>query len=168
MDLTKYYKYPKDLARSHGYVSKNTGEMVKFTPSEKLVYVYMVARNEFFTKKREGKHFESQKAVADACGIEEKACGKILRKLKEHGVIDGEKRQPEKGGYPRYYYNTVDTDVVLWLSVHGEVELLGEVVGSGGDTGALSEEPPEFELLPTSVYDDICFDDDEEEELWNT
>lgn len=114
MNTEEFYKFPKELARATGYVCQKTGEMVKFTPSTKIVYAYMINRNEFFTERLKGKHFESQKVIAESCGMDEKSCGKILRKMLDHGLLEGERKQPERGGHPRYYYKTVNTDVQLW------------------------------------------------------
>lgn len=160
MNTAEFYKFPKDLARAIGYVCQSTGEMVKFTPSTKIVYAYMISRNEFFTEKRKGHHFESQKVIADSCGMEEKACGKILRKMMEHGLIEGEKKQPDKGGHPRYYYKTVKTDIHLWIGCARKPELLRK------DSTIRAELVDERDSLPPlEIYDNIQFEEDESPEF---
>lgn len=144
MNTEEFYKFPKELARATGYVCQKTGEMVKFTPSTKIVYAYMISRNEFFTEKLKRRHFESQRVIAESCGMDEKSCGKILRKMLEHGLLEGERKQPEQGGHPRYYYKTVNTDVQLWK--RGE--------GAARPT-ALDEDKERFP--PLSCYEEFVY-----------
>lgn len=114
MNTEEYYKIPKDLARANGYFSLETGAAIKLTPAAKLVFSYMLARNDFFTNKLSGSHFETQTTIAEACGIEYKACGKILRGFIDNGVLSGEKLRPNGEGQWRWFYSNVCTDMKLW------------------------------------------------------
>lgn len=154
MNTAEFYKFPKDLARAIGYVCQSTGEMVRFTPSTKIVYAYMISRNEFFTGRMKGCHFESHKVIADSCGMEEKACGKILRKMMEHGLIEAEKKQPEKGGHSRYYYEIVKTDIHLWVGCASNPEMLKK-----GHTARAELVDERDSLPPLEVYDNIQFEE---------
>lgn len=97
-----------------GFISKVTGEAIKLTASGKIIYSYMLTKNEFFTEKLQGQHYESQATIANCCGLEYKAAGTILRTFLDHGVIEGKKLRPDKGGQWRWYYYKVNTDLMLW------------------------------------------------------
>lgn len=114
MDTNDFYRLPKELARADGFISKVTGEPIKFSASGKLIYTYMLSKNEFFTEKIGGQHYESQATIARFCGIEYKSAGVILRTFLENGVMEGKKGRPEKGGQQRWFYYKVYSDLVLW------------------------------------------------------
>ena len=126
MNADEFYKLPKDLARADGFVSKTTGEAVKITASGKLIYAYMLSRNEFFTGSLKGQHYESQTTIAESCGLEYKVCGNTLRSFIKHGILEGKKLKPEQGGLPRWYYYKVHTDIKLWVGDVDSFELIEE------------------------------------------
>ena len=113
MQTEQFYMMPKSLCMADGFVSKTSGEFIPLTSSMKLVYMYMVSRNDFFVGKQAGSHYESQATVADACGLEYKAAGKILRTLLDNGVIEGAKLRPNGEAQWRWFYHKVHKDVVL-------------------------------------------------------
>lgn len=124
MNIEEFYKLPKDLALADGFISKTTGEAVKLTASGKIVYTYMLSRNEFFIGKMEGKHYETQRTIAKACGLEEKATGNILRSFIDHGVLSGKKLRPNGEGQWRWHYYKVFTDIVLWVGDKESFEIV--------------------------------------------
>ena len=121
MNTEKFHKFPSDLMRCSGYVSKVTGELIPLSPIGKMVYVHMMVRNKFFTKDLSGNHYESQQTIADACCAEYQTVGKILRGLKDNGVISASKLRPNGEGQWRWFYHSVDTDIALWYK-DGEVD----------------------------------------------
>ena len=114
MNTEEFYKLPKQLAMADGFISKTTGEAIKLTASGKIIYAYMLTKNSFFTDKLQGQHYESQATIAKCCGLEYKAAGTILRIFLDHGVMEGEKLRPNKGGQWRWHYYKVHTDLMLW------------------------------------------------------
>lgn len=124
MNTEEFYKLPKDLALADGFIGKETGEAINLTSSGKIVYAYMLSRNEFFTGKMEGKHYETQRTIAKACGLEEKACGKILRTFIDHGVLSGKKLRPNGEGQWRWHYYKVFTDIMLWTGSKESFEIV--------------------------------------------
>lgn len=114
MQTEQFYMMPKSLCMADGFVSKKTGDHIPLTSSMKLVYMYMVSRNDFFVNKKAGSHYESQATVADACGLEYKAAGKILRTLLDNGILEGDKLRPNGEGQWRWFYHKVHKDIVLW------------------------------------------------------
>lgn len=113
MDTEVYYKFPKDLMRSCGYISKVSGKVATLTPLGKIVYVYMMARNEFFVNKLSGEHYETQGTIADACGSDYQAVGRILRSFIDNGVLAAVKLRPDGVGQWRWIYRDIKTDLEL-------------------------------------------------------
>ena len=124
MDTEQFYKMPKILARADGFLSKTDGKPIDLTSSAKLVYVYMLSKNEFFTGKQAGQHYESQVTIADACGLEYKATGKLLRMFIDSGVFEGKKLRPGGEGQWRWFYYKVHKDVVLWEGVKSDYTIV--------------------------------------------
>jgi len=126
MNTEDFYKMPKGLARADGYISKKTGEPVKLSASAKIVYMYMLSKNEFFTQKLSGQHYEAQATIADCCGLELKATGNILRSFIDHGLMEGKKIRPNGEGQWRWFYHKVYSDVILWKGSIDSFEILEE------------------------------------------
>ena len=114
MNVEIFYKTPKDLEKAVGYVSTTTGEYLPLKMTDKRVIVYLLDRLNFFVGKLGGEHFESQATIAKALGLEYQAIGKCLRSLIAHGFVDAELKKP-KVGKTRWFYNAVNTDVMLWV-----------------------------------------------------
>lgn len=115
MNVDIFYKTPKDLEKAVGYVSCCDGEYKLLRSTDKRVVVYLLDRLNFFVERLKGEHFESQDTIATALGMNYQAVGKCLRELVEHGFVAGEKKKPSKGGKERWFYYSVNTDVVLWI-----------------------------------------------------
>lgn len=126
MNTENFYKLPKDLARADGFISKKTGEAVKLSASGKIIYAYMLSKNEFFTETLKGQHYEAQATIASSCGLEYKACGNILRTLLEHEVLEGKKLRPNGEGQWRWYYYKVHSDLMLWVGDTKDFEIIKE------------------------------------------
>ena len=108
-----------------GYISKTTGEAVKLTASGKIIYAYMLSKNEFFTETLKGQHYEAQATIAKCCGVEYKAAGTILRSFLDHGVMEGEKLKPDQGQW-RWFYYKVHSDLMLWEGSVQDFQLIEE------------------------------------------
>lgn len=145
MNTEEFYKLPKALALADGYISKKTGEPVKLSASAKIIYAYMLCKNEFFTEKLSGQHFETQGTIAKACGLEYKAAGNILRAFMDHEVMTGKKLRPNGEGQWRWHYYKVFTDLVLWEGSTDKFELIPEVQ-------VKSKEPEKKPLPKPPVY----------------
>lgn len=127
MDTEQFYQIPKALARADGYISKETGEAVKISASGKIIYAYMLTKNEFFTDKLKGQHYESQATIAKFCGVEYKAAGAILRTFLQHGVMKGVKdRNADGSGQRRWFYEKVYTDLMLWEGTVKDFKIIEE------------------------------------------
>ena len=111
-----FYKLPKPLVRAAGYYSPKNGEAIPFTSTAKIVYVHMLDRLHFFVDKQKGKHFEAQQTIAEACGMEYKAVGKVLRDFIATGVLEAKKGRELGNGsvHNRYYYTSIKHDLAFW------------------------------------------------------
>lgn len=132
MTVKLFYQTQKDLWRAKGYFSPKTGVAVQLTLAEKAVYMYMEDRISFFVQKRDGEYFETHETIAEAVGIERKACGKIVRKFVEEGVISAVKRKPKMGGQLQWFYSAIVTDLKFWVGTieHPTALCLTQVVKS--------------------------------------
>lgn len=124
MQVENFYPMSKKLCKSNGFFSKANGEAVPLTSSMKLVYMYMLDRNEFFTGKLSSTHYESQATIAENCGLEYKAVGKILRTFVLHKVLEATKLRPNGEGQWRWVYHKVDKDMKLWQGNTKEPKLI--------------------------------------------
>jgi hypothetical protein len=113
VNTDEFYKLPKSLAMADGYISKKTGEAVKLSASGKIIYAYMLSKNEFFTETLKGQHYEAQATIAKCCGVEYKSAGTILRSFLDHGIMEGKKLKPDSGQW-RWFYYKVHSDLMLW------------------------------------------------------
>ena len=125
MNTDEFYKLPKSLAMADGYISKKTGEAVKLTASGKIIYAYMLSKNEFFTETLKGQHYEAQATIAKCCGVEYKAAGTILRSFLDHGIMEGKKLKPDSGQW-RWFYYKVHSDLMLWEGSVQDFQLIEE------------------------------------------
>lgn len=125
MNTDEFYKLPKSLAMADGYISKKTGEAVKLSASAKIIYTYMLSKNEFFTDVRKGQHYEAQSTIAKCCGVEYKAAGTILRSFMGHEIMEGQKLRPDQGQW-RWFYYKVYSDLILWQGSVDNYEIIKE------------------------------------------
>jgi hypothetical protein len=125
VNTDEFYKLPKSLAMADGYISKKTGEAVKLSASGKIIYAYMLSKNEFFTETLKGQHYEAQATIAKCCGVEYKAAGTILRSFLDHEIMEGKKLKPDAGQW-RWFYYKVHSDLMLWEGSVQDFRLIKE------------------------------------------
>lgn len=123
MNIEIFYKTPKDLEKAVGYISPKTGEVIEFKKTDKRVIVYLLDRLNFFVDKLGLENYESQSTIATALGLHYKHVADCLRQLIEEGVLIAEKKKPDKGR-ERWFYQAVNTDVVLWIGTKSSPVLL--------------------------------------------
>jgi len=164
MNVKQFVKIPIDLIRANGYISLKTGAAVELTSSKKLILGYMLSRSVFFNQKLGGTHFETQSTIATACGLAEKATGKVLREFIDNGVIRANKLRPNGEGQWRWHYHGVEVSVPLWVGSVQEFSLLDE--GPILQKVVANESLPSYVAdVPTCVeYSGINFDESTNEE----
>lgn len=117
MSKDRFYKYPIELMKASGFIADD-GKIVPMTALAKNVYVYMLCRNHFFVDKLGNQHYETQGTIAEACDSEYKAVGEVIRKLHNHGIIEGVKTKDKGGKYGRWVYTKVKTKLRLYKVSH--------------------------------------------------
>lgn len=126
-----FYKVPKNLVRAKGYISPLTGVAVKLTSTEKLVYIYILDRINFFVRRKNGEYFESQHTIAEGCGLEYKAVGRAIRGFIENGVLHAKKGKEAGAPRHRYYYTGVEKSLILWIGTESDPKMLIDREDSG-------------------------------------
>ena len=63
-------------------------EIVDVTLLDKVIFLYMRGRYEYFTTKKSGKYYESYQQIAEALNIDKKSVARFVQKWKTHGYID--------------------------------------------------------------------------------
>ena len=161
--LESFYKLPQSLCECDGYVSKTTGEYIELTWAYKIVYTYMLSRNEFFTGKLKGKHYEAQQTIADKCNMDYRTVGNILRSFMDNGVIRGNKVKPPVGQW-RWNYHYVDENLDLWKyktdNEGKKVKFKGNYIMMGDAT---ITEQPQVQDEPVPDYSEYCINYEEPE-----
>lgn len=168
--MESFYKLPQSLAECSGFISKTTGDPVDLTWSAKAVYTYMLSRNEFFTEKLKGTHYEAQETIADKCNMDYRTVGNFLRMFMKHGVIKGNKVKPSVGQW-RWNYHDVDEYLDLYNWKY-KVDEEGKQVKDGylimGQNPAKEDIAPNFKGEPEPDYSEYfvsCDEKDNEDSL---
>lgn len=122
MEVTPFYKAPKQLFRSCGFVSKTTGDVVEISLIAKVVFMYMMDRTAFFTDEQKAEHFETQATIGEACGLERKAVARALKLFVDNGAIIAKKqRNLALSPHSQWYYKSVDTTIEMVVRESGEM-----------------------------------------------
>ena len=151
MEVTPFYKAPKQLFRSCGFVNKASGQVVEMNLTAKVVLMYMLDRTSFFTDEQNAEHYETQATIGDACGIERKAAGRALRLLVDNGVVIAKKqRNLALSPHSQWYYKQVDVTIDLVVKQGDEFVsmttglVLGEKIEEKQEIKIDKPEPDEY------------------------
>lgn len=79
------------LLRSEGFVCPVSGELVRLTGNDKLLYSYMRNRIDFFVTRQGGEYFDTQSSIADALNLNITSVRKGLTKFQKSGILVAEK-----------------------------------------------------------------------------
>ncbi len=81
-----FIKFPKAFMAATHYISLTTGEEVHFTPSNKILWLTIKDRYDFFTSK--GKEwFDNQEGIAALSGSTVSTVKRFLKELAKHGYL---------------------------------------------------------------------------------
>lgn len=166
--MESFYKLPQSLSECAGFISKTTGEHVELTWSAKAVYTYMLSRNEFFTEKMRGTHYEAQETIAAKCNMDYRTVGNFLRMFMKHGVIKGKKVRPPNGQW-RWNYHDVDEHLDLFKWKY-KTDEKGKMVRDGfvlmGEPAVKSIASDHVQDEPVPDYSDYYINYEEPEEVF--
>lgn len=163
-----YCQITHEMMRATHWVSKTTGEHLKLSPAQKIIWVHMNNRYNFFRSL--GKEwFDSQEDIAFATGCDVSTVKLFIKQLVEHGYMKVERKKI------RGFVHSNSYNIVASLQLHNKhvpvsapLQPSSEVVGSGSALTALAdggaviasqevvEQPvPFFEDIPIGVYADM-------------
>lgn len=132
-----FYKVPKSLWKADGYISPRTGKPIELKSSEKIIYVYMLDRLNFFVNRIGKKHFESQETIAKECGLERKSVARAMEAFVVNGVVEASKDKPEKGR-ERWFYHSINSDLQFWRGCSENPELIVKQLVGHSNQGLVS------------------------------
>ena len=81
-----FCKLPHKLMRASHWVSRTTGELISLTASDKLLWVWMKDRHDYFTSSG-GTWHDNQESIARACGVSVPTVKRWVSLLKAHGYM---------------------------------------------------------------------------------
>ncbi|MDR6913531.1 hypothetical protein J2X66_000378 [Pseudomonas sp. 3296] len=87
-----FIKFPKALMAATHYISLTTGEEVRFTPSNKILWLHIKDRYYFFTSLG-NEWFDNQEAIATATDSNVSTVKRFLAQLAEHGYLKTSKKK---------------------------------------------------------------------------
>lgn len=87
-----FIKFPKTLLAATHWLSLTTGEDVQFTPSNKILWLHIKDRFDFFTSLG-NEWFDNQEAIAAATGSNISTVKRFLADLTKHGYLKTSKKK---------------------------------------------------------------------------
>ncbi len=81
-----FLKLPHSILRAKQAVSLATGELLPFSANDKIIFLYMKGRHDYFTGQG-SQYFDSQQAIADACGLSVATVKRTIGTLRDHGYL---------------------------------------------------------------------------------
>lgn len=87
-----FIKFPKALMAATHWVSLTTGEEIQFTPSNKILWLHIKDRFDFFTSLG-NEWFDNQEAIAAATSSNISTVKRFLADLAKHGYLKASKKK---------------------------------------------------------------------------
>lgn len=91
MNTDAFVKFPKLLMQSSHWVSLTSGEFIVLTPMQKIIWLHIKDRHDFFVSQGLS-WFESQQVIADALCCNRGTVLIFLELLEKHGYIEVTRR----------------------------------------------------------------------------
>lgn len=89
----EFCKVPLDLLPARHFISRTTGELLKLSAQDKLLWAWMKKRHDYFTKKLGNAWYENQDVIAHDCGCDPSSVKRFIAKLRKHGYLTIDKRR---------------------------------------------------------------------------
>lgn len=86
MKTDGYVIFPKSLMHASHWISRDTGELIVLTHMQKILWLHIKDRFEFFTG-RGATWFESQDTIAEAVNCSRDSVVEFLKALEQHGYL---------------------------------------------------------------------------------
>lgn len=144
----EFIQCEKRLFESYGFRSEIDGSVVPLSPIDKIIYVVMRDRYDFFVNKQKGKYHESQETTAERAGTFRRKVNETVKMFMEHGVIKGKKEKV--GDHVHWVYEEIHPLVLC--KKEGDLFLR--------DKMKAKEKPPVKEAVYSSINDCSIEEDD--------
>lgn len=156
----QFCKLTHEMMRATHWVSKTTDEHFKLTATQKIIWVHMTSRYEFFRSL--GKEwFDDQEDIAKDTGCDVSTVKTFIRLLAKHGYITIKQKKS------RGFVHSNSYEVLALLQLHNKhaavsapVQPSGDVkapssvvVVLGGDEAVIAPQEVEVQLVP--VFEDV-------------
>jgi hypothetical protein len=89
----QHLKISLDLLPAKHFISRTTGELLKLSAQDKLLWAWMKKRHDYFTKELGNAWYENQDVIAHDCGCDPSSVKRFITKLTKHGYLTIEKRK---------------------------------------------------------------------------
>lgn len=107
--LDTYLPAYKNILSAAGFVNLTTGETIKLSAEQKIVWFYILDRYKFF-KEKDQLYFDNQADIAAACGVSERTVLRFIKSLNDYGYL--QINQTRIGGHKSNSYVLL-SDLVL-------------------------------------------------------
>lgn len=107
--LDTYLPAYKNILSAVGFVNINTGETIKLSAEQKIIWLYMLDRYKFF-KEKDQQYFDNQSDIASAAAVSERTVLRFIKSLSDYGYL--QINQTRIGGHKSNSY-TLLSDLVL-------------------------------------------------------
>jgi len=89
-EIDSYLYAYKNILSAVGFVNLYTGETIKLSAEQKIIWLYILSQYKFF-KDEEKLYFENQADIALACGVSEKTVSRFINTLSDAVDENGKK-----------------------------------------------------------------------------
>ncbi|YCH22943.1 helix-turn-helix domain-containing protein [Pseudomonas sp. D1-3] len=81
-----FLKLPHTILSATRFVSLATEERLPLSANDKIIFLYMKGRHDYFTGQG-NQYFDSQQAIASACGLSVATVKRTIKALRDHGYL---------------------------------------------------------------------------------
>lgn len=141
-----FIKFPKALLAATHWISLTTGEEIQFTPSNKILWLHIKDRFDFFTRLG-NEWFDNQEAIAADTGSNISTVKRFLSDLATHGYLLKSKRKVGGCAFSNSY--TIVRDLVGIVST-ASTTLEAVAAAPEQATVAVTSAAPTPELMPAT------------------
>lgn len=123
-----FIKFPKHILYADGFYNESS-EPIPLSIYDKIIYAYMLDKQQQFARDKGMVHFESQSTIARYTRLSRKTINRTLSKFIEQGVVRASKVPNRMGGLPHWQYTGVKHPLPTFVhSDEGEVHQINKAM----------------------------------------
>lgn len=142
-----FIKFPKAFLAATHWISLTTGEEIQFTPSNKILWLHIKDRFDFFTSLG-NEWFDNQEAIAAATGSNISTVKRFLADLTKHGYLKTSKKKVWGCAFSNNY--TIAQDLIGIVRMESTVAMVGSAMPTAPDVKA-GAAPIVLAIMPTPI-----------------